>query len=107
MTPMPDDLAVADLLLGRLRHWNRRSWAAPAGGGTRADATHAAVQRLADVVAVAEGRAPAPVPRLFGDQALPDQLAVMVLDVRRTADPDARRVAAAELTALRDALGLR
>jgi hypothetical protein len=103
-----DDLAVADGLLGRLRRWNRRSWAAAAaGGGSRADAAHAAVQRLADLAAAVEGRPPRPVPRLHGDLALPDQLAVMVIDVRRTGDPAAARIAAAELSALRDALGLR
>ena len=108
---MADELAVAEVLLARLRRWNRRSWAAPAGapaaGGNRADATHAAVQRLADLAAAADGRPSHPVPRLFGDLALPDQLAVMVIDVRRTADPAALRTAAGELTALRDALGLR
>ncbi|HVQ89794.1 MAG TPA: hypothetical protein VMU51_02050 [Mycobacteriales bacterium] len=109
---MADELAAAEALLGRLRRWNRRSWAAAAGppagsGHTRADAAHVAAQRLADLAAAAEGRPALPVPRLFGDLALPDQLAVMLLDVRRTADPEALRAAAAELSALRTALGFR
>jgi len=103
----PDQFAAADLLLGRLRRWNRRSWAARAvaSTGTRADATHQAVQRLADLAAAAEGRPPLAVPRLFGDLALPDQLAVMLHDVRRTGDQAAIRTAAAELDALRATLG--
>jgi hypothetical protein len=104
-----DDLAAAVGLLRRLRRWNRKSWGAAdaAGGGTRADAAHAAVQRLADLAAAVEGRPARPVPRLYGDLALPDQLAVMVIDVQRTRDPAALRTAAAELSTLRDALGLR
>jgi hypothetical protein len=104
---VPDELAVADAVLHRIRRWNRRSWDVPAGGGTRADVTHAAVQRLADLAAQAEGRPSVPVPRLFGDQALPDQLAVMVIDLRRVGDPATLRSAAEELTSLRDVLGLR
>ncbi|MEN3359334.1 MAG: hypothetical protein V7637_3316 [Mycobacteriales bacterium] len=107
----PGQLAAAELLLDRLRRWNRRSWAGHAATGatarTRADATHQAVQRLADLAAAVEGRPPLAVPRLFGDLALPDQLAVMVHDVRRTGDPAAIRTAAAELDALRAALGFR
>jgi hypothetical protein len=41
----------------------------------------ALVQRLADVVAVAEGRPIRPVPRLENDLALPDQFKVMVADL--------------------------
>jgi pyrimidine operon attenuation protein/uracil phosphoribosyltransferase len=67
--------------------------------------TAAAVQRIADLGADAEGEPRRPVPRL-GDAALPDQLAVLVDDVLRTGDPAAVRAAAAELTALRAALGL-
>ena len=103
----PDELAAAGVLLGRLRRWNRRSWAAPAGGGTRADATYQAVQRLADLAAAVEGRRPQPVPSLFGDLALPDQLAVMLHDVCRTGDRAALRTAAAEIAALRTTLGFR
>jgi hypothetical protein len=103
-----DDLTTADGLVGRLRRWNRRSWAAALpGGGTRADATHAAVQRLADLAAAVDGRPNRPVPRLPGDLTLPDQLAVMLIDVRNTGDPAAISTAAAELATLRDALGFR
>jgi hypothetical protein len=105
----PGQLAAAELLLGRLRRWNRRSWTARAAAGTRtrADATHQAVQRLADLAAAAERRPPLAVPRLFGDLALPDQLAVMLHDVRRTGDQAAIRTAAAEIDELRAALGFR
>jgi hypothetical protein len=103
-----DDLAAAAGLLRRLRRWNRKSWAAAAAdGGTRADAAHATAQLLADLAAAAEGRPARPVPRLHHDLALPDQLAVMVIDVRRTADPATIRAAAAELATLRGALDLR
>jgi hypothetical protein len=66
----------------------------------------ATVQRLADVGADAEGQPRRPVPRL-ADINLADQLTVMVADILRTGDPTARRTAAAELTALRRALGFR
>jgi hypothetical protein len=102
-----DELAVATALVRRLRRWNRKSWLVLApDGGTRADAAHAAVQRLADLAAAAEGRPPSPVPRL-DDLTLPDQLAVMVIDARHTADPGTIRAAAAELTALRNTLSIR
>jgi hypothetical protein len=109
--PGPDpDAALAELvrqLLPRLRRWTGDSWAVPAaGGGSRGDATAAAVQRLADVGADAEGQPRRPVPRL-ADITLADQLAVMVEDIRRTGDPAALRTAAAELATLRAALGVR
>ncbi|HST63777.1 MAG TPA: hypothetical protein VLM05_01200 [Mycobacteriales bacterium] len=92
-------------LLSRLRRWTADGWAVPAaGGGTRADAAAAAVQRLADLGADAEGRPRRPVPRL-GDTVLADQLAVMLDDVVRTGDPEALRAAEAEVAALRAALG--
>ena len=82
-------------------------YADPAGDTpTRADVAAATVQRLADVGADAEGQPRRPVPRL-ADINLADQLTVMVADILRTGDPTARRTAAAELTALRRALGFR
>jgi hypothetical protein len=118
--------ALARELLPRLRRWTADNWSVravppagpatradrsvravpPAGRATRADVAAAAVQRLADAAAVAEGRPRRPVPRL-ADVHLVDQLAVMVDDILRTADPAALRTAAAELTALRTALGYR
>jgi hypothetical protein len=83
--------------------------AAPGGAGggpTRAEVVAAAVQRLADAGADAEGRPRRTVP-LLSDVNLGDQLAVMVEDILRTADPAALRAAAAELAALRSALGYR
>jgi len=65
-----------------------------------------AVQRVADLAAAAEGEPRRAVPRL-GDPVLADQLAVVVDDVLRTGDPAAVRALAAELPALRAALGLR
>ncbi|MFL6128322.1 MAG: hypothetical protein ACJ73E_04570, partial [Mycobacteriales bacterium] len=75
------------------------------GPGTRAEAAAEAVQRIADLGADAERRPRRPVPRL-ADAVLADQLAVLVDDVLRAGDPDAERGLAAELTALRAALGL-
>jgi hypothetical protein len=108
------DRAAAELTR-RLRRWAPASWAVRAGGlgaaergpaGTRADALHRSVQRLADLAAAAERRPPRLVPRL-DDRVLADQLAVMAHDVGRSGDQAAVRAALAELTALRGALGLR
>jgi hypothetical protein len=64
---------------------------------------HALVQRLADLGAQVEGRRARPVPRLDNDLALPDQVRVLVADIRRAAAPvDALR-AAAPVDALRAA----
>jgi hypothetical protein len=72
-------------LLARVSHWNPDRWTRPAAAaGTRAEAFHALVQRLADLGAAAEDRAPRPVPRLENDLALPDQFRVMVDDLIRT-----------------------
>jgi hypothetical protein len=99
--------SLAGALLPRLRRWTADSWAvAAAGGGTRADVLAAAVQRLADVGADAEGQPRRTVPRL-ADVSLADQLTVMVEDIRRTADPTALRTATAELAQLPASLGLR
>jgi hypothetical protein len=119
--------ALARDLLPRLRRWTQDNWSlpavaatgvagtgglatgAPAAGGSglsRGDIAAATVQRLADLGADAESRPRQPVPRL-ADVTLADQLAVMVEDILRTADPYASRAAAAELAALRTALGYR
>ena len=98
-----DDLAST--LLPRLRRWTPDSWARPAtGGGTRAEVTAGAVQRLADLGADAEGRPRRPVPGL-GPAVLADQLAVLADDIARTGDAAAMDAAAAELAALKTALG--
>ena len=94
--------ALARELLPRLRRWDSASWAV----STRAELVAGVVQRLADVGADAEGRPRRPVPRL-ADLTLADQLTVMVDDVLRTGDPAAAGAAAAELAALRTALGYR
>jgi hypothetical protein len=66
----------------------------------------AVVQRLADLGADVDGRERRRVPRL-ADPVLADQLAVVVDDLIRGADPAALATVAAELTALRAALGFR
>jgi hypothetical protein len=93
-------------LLPRLRRWPAEGWAVAAvGGGTRESVASAAVQRLADLGADAEGRPRRAVPGL-GPAVLADQLAVMVDDIARTGNPAAIEAAAAELSALKAALGL-
>lgn len=110
-----DAAALARELLPRLRRWDAASWSVavdlPGAGRraerpSRADVAAAAVQRLADVAAEAEGQPYRAVPRLAGVNPA-DQLTVMVDDVLRTGDPAALRAAAAELAALRAALGYR
>ena len=64
------------------------------GAVSRADVVFSLVQRLADLVATAEGRAPRPVPRLDNDLALTDQVRVMVADLL-VADPPAEVLHAA------------
>jgi hypothetical protein len=109
--PRDDELvrAAADLIR-RLRRWSPASWSVQtdrfAPATTRADATHRAVQRLADLAATAERRPTRPVPRL-DDRVLPDQLAVMAHDIHRVGDPAAARAGHAELTTLRATLGFR
>ena len=99
----------AESLVRTLRRWPAQSWRLPPEGpapDTRADAAHLAVQRIADLGADAELRPRRPVPRIT-DLALADQLAVVVADVVRTADPTAVTETAAVLTNLRVVLGLR
>jgi hypothetical protein len=103
------DRAVG-VLTRRLRRWGSASWAVPAArpgsSGTRADAVHRAVQRLADLAAAAEGRPARLVPRL-DDRVLPDQLAVMAHDLVRVGDRTAVAAGLAELATLRGTLGFR
>ena len=101
-----DARALAGDLLPRLRRWNADGWTVPAGDGTRGSVAAATAQRLADLGADAEGRPRREVPRL-ADTVLADQLAVLVDDVLRTGSPAAAEAAAAELAALRTALGYR
>jgi len=103
--------AAADLVR-RLRRWSPAGWAVSVDAGrfaparTRAEAVHRTVQRLADLSAAGEGRPPRPVPRLE-DRVLPDQLSVMAHDVRGLGDAAAEQAALAEITDLRELLGLR
>jgi hypothetical protein len=124
--------ALARDLLPRLRRWTQNNWSQPAVPPAGRSAAHAdrtgepparergrgepvvsrgevaagTVQRLADLGADVEGEPRRQVPRL-ADVTLADQLTVMVEDILRTADPAAARAAAAELAALRTALGYR
>jgi hypothetical protein len=101
-----DAAALARALLPRLRRWDAARWSVRVAGRVRADVAAEAVQRLADADADAEGEPRRPVPRL-ADTSLADQLTVVVEDGLRTGDPAALRTVAAELGALRAALGLR
>jgi hypothetical protein len=109
-----DAAALARELLPRLRRWDSVSWsvaAQPASwvrsrGPSRADVAAAAVQRLADAAADAEGQPRRTVPRIAGVNPA-DQLTVLVDDILRTGNPAALRAAATELSALRAALGFR
>lgn len=77
-------------LVARLRLFTPARWsAALAPYGTRADAVHHLAQALAD----AEGQAPVRLPRLDGDLALPDQLAVTADDLVRSGRADGEAVA--------------
>lgn len=98
---MPDDDPLALLrresrsLVQRLRLWTPTRWAAAAPPhGTRGDLAHHLAQHLADVAADAEGAPRRPLPRLDGNLALPDQLAVTSDDLVRAAPPAAVAVAA-------------
>ncbi|BCJ44453.1 hypothetical protein GCM10010168_12670 [Actinoplanes ianthinogenes] len=82
---MSEFATSVERLLTLVRHWEESRWAAGAGDGTRGDLAHALVQRLADLGAEAEGRAPRPVPRAH-DLVLPDQLRVVADDLI-TAEP--------------------
>jgi hypothetical protein len=79
---------LADRLIDQVSRWTPPRWtvSSASGTGTRADATYALAQRLADLEADATGHERFPVPRLDNDLALPDQVRVMVLDLV-AADP--------------------
>jgi hypothetical protein len=71
----------AGSLVARLRLWTPTRWTAAAPQyGTRADLVHHLAQWLADEA----GEAPVRLPRLDGDLALPDQLAVTADDLCRS-----------------------
>lgn len=89
---------AADQLVNRVAHWSTSRWALE----HRADRVFALVQDLADLAADAESRDRLPVPRL-ADLVLPDQLRVMVLDLR-DAPTHHRDVARAAIESLRTVL---
>ncbi|MEV6343517.1 hypothetical protein [Actinoplanes sp. NPDC051851] len=107
---MTDFVTAVERLLGQIGHWEERRWqgaatgAAPATGGSRADLVRGLVQRLADLGAAAERRAPRPVPRIH-DLVLPDQLRVIADDLT-AANPsgDVLRAATAAVDEVRAAL---
>jgi len=93
-------------LITQVGHWEAARWHAPAsaGGGIRAEAVRALVQRLADHGADAEQRRRRPVPRL-ADTVLPDQLRVMADDLIAANPPnDLLTRAAEEISEVRGAL---
>ena len=99
------EIAV-DRLVGQVAHWTPVRWATPAkGGGTRAEAVHGLVQRLADLAADAEGQPRRAVPRLDSDLVLPDQLRVIAADLAaEAAPPDVLNEATAAVTAARTSI---
>jgi hypothetical protein len=95
-----DDLKrETDRLIAQVGHWEAPRWAI----GGRADRVHDLVQRLADRAADAEGEPRRPVPRL-ADPALPDQLRVVVADLRAAAQPHLLAEAAEDIAKTRRAL---
>lgn len=93
-------------LITQVGHWEAARWRAPAsaGGGIRAEAVRALVQRLADDSADAEQRRRRPVPRL-ADTVLPDQLRVLADDLLAAAPTEAvLDSATAAVLAVREAL---
>ena len=98
---------IVDLLTRQVSHWQAPRWAAPAasGEGTRGDAVHRLVQRLADLAADVEGRVRQKVPRLDNDASLPDQLRVVAADlVAANPSPELLVVAATDVAAVRAVL---
>jgi len=94
-------------LITHTGHWGPARWAMPAAGGngaTRAEYTHALVQRLADRLADVEGEPRRRVPRLDNDLAILDQVRVMVADLARGGDESVAAAGAADVAATRRAL---
>jgi hypothetical protein len=87
---------AVDRLLNHVSHWTPPRWAASSasGAGTRADVMHELAQRLADLAADAEGLPRRTVPRLDNPLGLPDQLRVIVADLK-VANPDDEALATA------------
>ena len=77
---MSDFATSVERLLTQVRHWEETRWASSAGVGTKGDLAYGLVQRLADLGAEAENRAPREVPRAH-DLVLPDQLRVVADDI--------------------------
>jgi hypothetical protein len=111
-------------LLARVDHWTGSRWSQPARPAkisdlgrlsppegpqvskidSRADVVHALVRRLAELCAEVEGRPRLAVPRLDNDLAIPDQLRVVVADLRLASPREAavrRAVADIEATTAR------
>lgn len=122
---MSGDAASGTALLLTLSGWTERSWIQPTAAGRRHEVTYAAVQRLADIAADAEGQPRRPVPRLDARESqaalagspreerrtgigtgLVDQLAVMIGDIAAFGDATAQRAAGEVLAGLRRQLGL-
>ncbi|MEV0714366.1 hypothetical protein [Asanoa sp. NPDC050611] len=107
MTDQDDLGRIVDLLTRQVSHWQAPRWSAPAadGEGTRGDAVHRLVQRLADLAADVEGRVRQEVPRLDNDASLPDQLRVVAADlVAADPPPEVLVAAAGDVAAVRAVL---
>ncbi len=100
-------------LVNQVSHWTPARWShaappgstAPAAGGTRADALHDLIQRIADWAADLEGQPRRAVPRLDSDLALPDQLRVVATDLLAAEPPpEVRDAAVSAMEAIRRAL---
>ncbi len=90
---MSDFATSVERLLAQVRHWEEGRWRKNAGAGTKSDLAFGLVQRLADLGAEAENRAPREVPRTH-DLVLPDQLRVVADDII-AAGPDPELLARA------------
>jgi len=99
-------------IVDHVSYWTPSTWAASGASGVpRAEVVHALVQQVADLAADAESQPRRGVPRLPSDPALPDQLRVVLADLRAAAQANgagaenaAAENAGAEGTAAEDAL---